>query len=101
MQNKRKTILVIGSVLLGTKALAVQHIITKDLGTHGINSEIIEAAFRNTHGINLNINEILKVSADEEGSNYKFDTLDGISVVVPIIDTKGAANKVMPPGPAW
>ncbi|MGZ3768722.1 MAG: hypothetical protein ACXVCP_04755 [Bdellovibrio sp.] len=42
------------------------------------------------------MNEVLKVSIDEEGKNYKFDTLDNISVIVPIESAIAAPNKTEP-----
>jgi len=45
-------------------------------------------------GRELNFNEILKVSINEEGSRIKFETLDQISIIVSANHADGPFNKI-------
>ncbi|MGZ3800980.1 MAG: hypothetical protein ACXVCR_11675 [Bdellovibrio sp.] len=98
IKNKSKSGLIIGTVVAANASAANlnEKIALKDIHSLGINKKLVESAFLQSRGINLNMNEVLKVSIDEEGKNYKFDTLDNISVIVPIESAIAAPNKTEP-----
>ncbi|MDZ4662394.1 MAG: hypothetical protein SGJ18_12340 [Pseudomonadota bacterium] len=61
--------------------------------TYGINFEMVEQAFYNQAKINLNWEDLLSVTADQEGKNIRFSTADSITVTVPVMDLAPAPNK--------
>jgi hypothetical protein len=65
----------------------------KDLNQIGVNPEAVEEAYREQANVKIDWNEILKVSADDEGKNINVHTINGISVVVPIYSASGPFNK--------
>lgn len=78
----------------GSTAIAGEKLIlAKELGLHGLDYQKIAQIYKNHSNINLNPNELLKVTRDEEGKHIRFETLDHLSVVVPIYHARGVANK--------
>lgn len=66
----------------------------KNLNTIGVNPENIFNAFMSQHGVRIELNEVLKVSTEDEGKNIRFESLDHFSVVVPIMSASGPRNKL-------
>lgn len=93
--SKIKSI-VAGSVLLGSHVgMAQTHVIpAKDLDKLNIDIHIVSDHFRTQTGVELNSSDVLKVSSENEGKNLRFETLDSISVVVPIEFARGSENKI-------
>lgn len=60
----------------------------------GINSVLLKNEFLNKQNINLDLNEMIKVSSSDEGNKIKFETLDKISIVVDVYSADGSWNKV-------
>lgn len=75
-------------------ANASTQISVKDLNKFGLDSALIATAFQDQLQINLNPNELIKVSYDNEGKDIKFETLDHYSVFIsaPTMSL-GAGNK--------
>lgn len=69
-------------------------ILTKDLDRVGVSIEIVQDTYRLNKGRVLDLNEMVKVSAENEGSEIKFETLDHISITVPVHSAAGSWNKV-------
>ena len=83
-------IIALGSIIVK----AEEHIAKiKDLETIKINNDSIVTTFLNLNGIKLNSEDEIRVSADEEGENIKFETLDHLSIVVSIDSISGGFNK--------
>ena len=64
-----------------------------ELGKHGISPKLVQEEFYNLYQINLNWNEYLKVSKEDEGKNIRFETYDHFSTVVTIDSAHGVFNK--------
>lgn len=75
----------------GEELIAVQ-----DLKAQSIDPVSVSFAFQEKFGVSLTNNDILKVSYEKEGGNLRFDTLDNLSVVVPILEARGSENKTEP-----
>lgn len=91
----------INTIVVGGIAAAAQiaqasnevNLSLKDLSQIGLSPEAIQEAYREQAKVEIDWNEVLKVSADEEGKSINIDTLDGISVVVPIYEASAPFNK--------
>ncbi len=91
----------INAIVIGGVAAAAQiaqasnevNLPLKDLNQVGLNPEVIQEAYRNEAKVEVDWNEVMKVSADEEGKNINVGTLDGISVVVPLHEASAPFNK--------
>lgn len=59
----------------------------------GLDPIVVKNIFQNEKNVTLKWDEVLKVSADEEGKEISFDSLDGISIVVPADAALGSPNK--------
>lgn len=68
-----------------------------DLEKIGINSRQVIVQYQVKKGITLNLNEMIKVSSQDEGKSINFETLDQISVTVLAHDSDGSPNKIEPP----
>ncbi len=92
---KNSTILISGAILAAAQgAVAADRIVSiQDLDSLGFQPETIVGLFDSKVGITLNPNEFLKVEADEEGKNFRFETLDHHSVIVSINYASGGFNK--------
>lgn len=87
--------ILIGALLAGVQAHAdKQTVAVKDLNLIGLNSSNIIEEFRNKTGVNLNPDEILRVTEDEEGKNLHLETFDKHSVRIDILKSKGSFNKI-------
>jgi hypothetical protein len=64
-----------------------------ELEKHGISPKLVQEEFYNLYQINLNWNEYLKVSKEDEGKNIRFETYDHFSTVVTIDCAHGVFNK--------
>lgn len=94
MSNEIKVIAT--TAIIGTQlsiANASNQIPLKDLNRFGIDSEAVSALFKENINVNLNPNELLKVTYENEGKNIQFETLDNYSVTVAIGDTRTSPNK--------
>ncbi len=65
-----------------------------DLDELGISSKFVMESYRASVGRMLNLNELIKVSQKNEGKNINFETLDQISVIVPVFSADGSWNKI-------
>jgi hypothetical protein len=65
-----------------------------ELEKHGISPILVQEEFFNLYQINLNWNEYLKVSKEDEGKNIRFETYDHYSTVVTIDSAHGVCNKL-------
>lgn len=65
-----------------------------DLEKFGISSKIVISQYQKKNIRELNLDELIKVSPNEESKNIKFETFDKISVVVPVDIAAGAWNKI-------
>ena len=83
------------SVLLSSQAgsASAESVLLRDLEQLGIDSAQVKAAFKEQVGINLDINDSMKVSFENEGQSIRFETLDHLSVLVPIMHARGVFNK--------
>ena len=63
------------------QAAEEQLMAVKDLKNQGVSAEVVLSRFFEA-GVTLNQEEMLKVSFDEEGKNFKFETLDHLSISV-------------------
>jgi len=93
--KKLNTILVGGIAAAANIAQASSEVTLslKNLTQVGINPEAVKEAYREQAKVVIDWNEVLKVSADEEGENINVHTINGISVVVPIYSAIGPFNK--------
>lgn len=82
---------VIGAQTSSSNAETMIHL--NEINRIGLQPEVVREHFRITAGINLNWNEILQVQSNEEGSEINFNTLDGISIIVPVYNALGCPNK--------
>ena len=88
--------LILSSILVaGSQTVKASEniVLVNKLGSIGIQQSAIEMLFTNQVGIKLNPHELLKVEEDEEGNNFKFETLDHHSIIVPIAFASGGFNK--------
>lgn len=89
-------LLTVGS-LVGVQAAAseIQIILPlQDLEQIGINPLVVREIFLHQKGIKLDWNKSLKVGIGEEGKEINFDSLDGISILVPADASMACPNKV-------
>ncbi|MGE5085444.1 MAG: hypothetical protein ACM3MG_04030 [Bacillota bacterium] len=93
--TKVNTVVIGGITMLTQLAHASEtaNIALKNFNQIGLDPEVIQEIYRKQADVELDWNEVLKVSADEEGKNININTLDGISVVVPIYSAAGPFNK--------
>lgn len=84
-----------GATILGGHLAHADELViaVRDLSKDGISPDLVIQEFQNQHGIMLDIDSVLKVSRNEEGSSIKFEALDHISIVVPHDIARGAFNK--------
>lgn len=68
--------------------------IVAELEKIGIDSQKVIVEYQIKKGINLNINELIKVSSKDEGKTIDFETLDQISITVTAINSDGSYNKI-------
>ncbi|MCB0340842.1 MAG: hypothetical protein KDD59_01270 [Bdellovibrionales bacterium] len=61
---------------------------------NGINFEAVEAMFEEHMNIHLDWEEVIRVSPNEEGQSFNFDTFDGHSIDVEILASSPAPNKI-------
>jgi hypothetical protein len=92
---KKISAIAITSAVAGTQiAFAKTKVISvRNLSSAGINTDVVALAFQSQVGVKVNLNEMLKVRAEDEGKNIRFETLDNFSVVVPIQYAMGPFNK--------
>jgi hypothetical protein len=95
--NVKKTLLS-GIVIISSqlaRASQVEMILPlSELEKHGISPSVVQEEFYNLYQINLNWNEYLKVSKEDEGKNIRFETYDHFSTVVSIASAHGVCNKL-------
>ena len=72
---------------------ADQTIIVNNLNLYGFSFSNINEKFSSTLGITLNPNEFLRVTADEEGKNFNFETMDHLCIVIDANSALGIGNK--------
>lgn len=92
---KSTNILVAGSIVVGHQAVyAVSKTVrVSDLDQNGFNEQLVRDEFRRISGSELTSNEFLKVSAEDEGKELNFETLDHLSFTVPRDSASGVDNK--------
>jgi len=93
--GKRK-IGVFGSAVLGMQIGVAPNetvITVGELDKLGLNKEAVIDQFRHQTGVDLDLNQLIKVNSENEGSELRFETFDSISVVVPIEFARGPYNK--------
>lgn len=93
---KKLNAIVIGGIAAASQiaqAGKVAQLPVKDLNQVGINPVAIQEAYQEQANVQLNWDEVVKVSADEEGKNINVNTIDGISIVVGIDAASGPFNK--------
>ena len=89
------------TLLSSTATLAgnLENLVTvKSLENIGINQEKVINLYRNTHNIELDLWEEIKVSPNEEGKSIKLETLDDFIINIDIDSAAGAWNKDLPVG---
>lgn len=64
-----------------------------DLEDLGISAKAIQEEFYNRHQVNIDWDEYLKVSKENEGKEIRFETYDNFSTIVPIARAHGTFNK--------
>jgi len=69
----------------------------RDLEKIGISAQKVISVYEIKKGIKLNLNDMIKVSSNDEGQTINFETLDQISINVRASDSDGNPNKVEPP----
>lgn len=60
----------------------------------GFNTKIVVELYKEKHQKILNLNDLIKVSTDEEAKKIKFETADSAYIIVPAIVAAGSWNKV-------
>ena len=60
----------------------------------GVNSQHVIVLYQVEKGVTLNLNEMIKVSSQDEGKSINFETLDHISIIVSVDNSDGGWNKV-------
>lgn len=65
-----------------------------ELNELGINQKSVFHYYNEKTGKILKLNDLIKVVADDEGKNIKFETLDQISIIVPADRAFGSFNKI-------
>ena len=97
MYKKIGSLAALGVGIVSSPKIANAEQITtlKKLVASGINHEFIVTKFHEAQ-INIGWTEALKVSAEDEGKKIRLETLDRISVVVPIESAVGNPNKIDP-----
>lgn len=65
-----------------------------DLDELGISSKVVVEFYKVSAGRMLNLNELIKVSQKDEGKNINFETMDRISIIVPVFSADGSWNKI-------
>jgi len=71
-----------------------QYVNLNYLDNYGTGYSIVVVNEYRKIGRNLDLNELLKVSKNEEASFIRFETLDQISVIVPVYNADGTWNKI-------
>ncbi len=91
----KKALVVASAILTGLQQVMADEktIAVKDLKDNGFSGSKVSSKFSNTQGLKLNPNELLRVTADEEGKHFKFETMDHISVVIDAKSARGIGNK--------
>lgn len=64
-----------------------------ELAAAGIDPEVVIDSFYEQSGKVININELIRVSYDAEGNEFNFESLDHLSVVVPLMQARAADAK--------
>ena len=91
---KLKHIAVGSALIAGAQSVkADRTFAVKDLNLNGFLSQVVSEQFSSTYGLNLNPSEFLKVSAEDEGSNIRFETMDHLSVTIDAKSALGIGNK--------
>jgi hypothetical protein len=89
-----KSKIIMGTTILASAqpSLAIELIKVGELSISGISQDLVINKFQ-SEGINLNQDELLEMSTDEEGKKIKFETMDNISVNIDINSALGIGNK--------
>ncbi len=66
----------------------------RNLERIGINHLQVVELYQENKGIKLNLNDLVKVSAKNEGQSISFETWDQISIVIPVNMAAGNYNKI-------
>lgn len=93
---KYSKVVVAGAIVVSSQSGKADEsvlISTNNLVNSGYDEHIVRSIFYYNKGLNLNANDFLKVSAENEGNNIKFETLDQVSIVVPRDLACGVGNK--------
>lgn len=64
-----------------------------NLDEHGISAQVVREEFYNRYQVNIDWNEYLKVSKEDEGKDIRFETYDRFSTIVSIARAHGVGNK--------
>lgn len=65
-----------------------------ELDALGFNSKVVIESYKSQAGRMLNLNELIKVSPKDEGKKINFETMDQISITVPVYSADGGWNKI-------
>ena len=65
-----------------------------ELRNFGINPTHIIASYRKSTKREIKIEELVKVSANEEANSINLETFDKITIVVPVYSADGSYNKI-------
>lgn len=60
----------------------------------GIDPVIVVTKYQNLGKRHVNIEEVVRVTFDEEARGVKIESLDSISVTVPVFSAAGGRNKI-------
>ncbi len=89
--------LLLGAALLGQTVPkdATSPLPLHQLTAAGIDPEVVIDSFYDQSGKVININDLVRVSYDAEGKEFNFESLDHLSVVVPLMEARAADAKAV------